>query len=282
MHSGRRVGEHGEPGFAEHLGPRVDQVQLDIVPGEDAGELQPDVPGTEDRHRGDGPQRLEQDGHLAAAALRAVLGRGALRQLAGHQLGHRGRVRQLRARSLDRDRLDVPAADRAPRAGRAHHHLRARPARRVAANRGEGYEYGGLAGRSEADDRVQPEPISHAPPRVASAPGGLMRRRSPRPARDPEGARPGKSLDHINTARVAGGLVARLLDRPEHCLGGSRAGQVHARAGLPEGRGRLAQRLTDRERQHQRRLPDRLGAVHGTRLGGVAQQRDVERLGHIG
>ena len=58
----------------ELLLARVDQVQLEVVAGQDPGQLEPDVPDAEDGHRTAPRQRLEQHVDLAAAALPPVLG----------------------------------------------------------------------------------------------------------------------------------------------------------------------------------------------------------------
>ena len=50
-------------------------------------------------------------------------------------------------------------------------------------------------------------------------------------------------------------------------------GEVDAGARRPERRRSLAQRLAHRERQHQRRLADRLGAVDRAVLVGALEQR---------
>ena len=75
------VAVHPRHGVLDHdpvelAGPRVDQVQLDVVASQHQRQLGADVPDPEDRDRGHRPQRLEQQRDLAAAALHAVLGRG--------------------------------------------------------------------------------------------------------------------------------------------------------------------------------------------------------------
>ena len=75
VHPGRRVVEHAEPVVTQLVGAGVDQVELEVVTGEDAGELETDVADPEDRDRRHHRERFEQDLHLAAAALLAVLGR---------------------------------------------------------------------------------------------------------------------------------------------------------------------------------------------------------------
>ena len=71
------------------------------------------------------------------------------------------------------------------------------------------------------------------------------------------------------------------LHRPEHGLGRGRAAQVDAVPRRPERRRRLPQRLPHAERQHQRRLADRLRPVHRPVLGRPLQQRHPEVLGHL-
>ena len=70
----QRVVEAGQPVVGELVGPGVDQVQLEVVAGEDPRQLQPDVADAEDRHGGHHRERLEQQRHLTAAALPAVVG----------------------------------------------------------------------------------------------------------------------------------------------------------------------------------------------------------------
>ena len=69
---GDGVVEDGQHLGRQLLGPGVDQVQLQVVPGQDPGQLETDVPDPEDRDRGQHGKRLEQESHLAAAALDAV------------------------------------------------------------------------------------------------------------------------------------------------------------------------------------------------------------------
>ena len=49
VHGGDRVAEHIEPVGGELFRTRIDQVQLEIVPGEDARKFQPDMAYAEDR-----------------------------------------------------------------------------------------------------------------------------------------------------------------------------------------------------------------------------------------
>ena len=47
------VVEDRQPRGVELLGARVDEVQLEVVAGQDPGQLEPDVPDAEDRDRRD-------------------------------------------------------------------------------------------------------------------------------------------------------------------------------------------------------------------------------------
>ena len=76
VHARHGVVEHGEAGRAELVLARVDEVQLEVVPGQDPGQLEPDVAEAEDRHRRRDRERLEQHVDLTAAALATVLGAG--------------------------------------------------------------------------------------------------------------------------------------------------------------------------------------------------------------
>ena len=72
----------------------------------------PTWPDPEDRDRGYDGQRLEQQGHLAAAALHAVLDGRLVGERHREQLGaRRPASREQRAGPLDRGRLEVAAAD---------------------------------------------------------------------------------------------------------------------------------------------------------------------------
>ena len=66
-------GHVGQPELVELLGPGVDQVQPDLQPGQDPGQLEADVPDAEDRHRRPHREGFQQQPDLAAAALPAVL-----------------------------------------------------------------------------------------------------------------------------------------------------------------------------------------------------------------
>ena len=73
-----RVGQRRERVVGEVLRPRVDEVEVEVVAGQDPRQLEADVADPEDRHAGHHGQRLEQHRHLAAAALHAMLVSGAL------------------------------------------------------------------------------------------------------------------------------------------------------------------------------------------------------------
>ena len=100
------------------VGARVDQVQLQVVPGQDAGQLEADVPQPEDRDGRHHRQGFEQHRHLAAAALHAVLVRRLVRQRDGAAAPAPARATSISSRArADRDGLEVAAADRAPGLG---------------------------------------------------------------------------------------------------------------------------------------------------------------------
>ena len=123
-----RVGEHREALGGELVGPGVDQVQVEVVAGQDARQLQADVAHPEDRDGGRHGQGFEQDRHLAAAALDAVL---AGRLVGEGHANVSGRPPPLRRSRRAREtatasRFPPPIE---PHAGRRHDHLGARLAR---------------------------------------------------------------------------------------------------------------------------------------------------------
>ena len=83
-HLGQRRMVHLDPGDGvgqprhrrgvELLLARVDEVEVEVVPAEDAGQLVTDVAHAEDGDAGRDGQGLEEDADLAAAALPPVLG----------------------------------------------------------------------------------------------------------------------------------------------------------------------------------------------------------------
>ena len=75
-----RQRERASRGRGQLIRPRVDQMQLDVVPGQDPRELEPDMADPEDRHRRHHRQRLEQQLHLTAAALNTMLVRRFVRR----------------------------------------------------------------------------------------------------------------------------------------------------------------------------------------------------------
>ena len=146
VHGGDGIGQRAQRLGVQVLGAGVDQVQVEVVAGQDAGELEADVADAEDRHARHDGQRLEQHGDLAAAALHAVLDRAALseRWLSNDS----GRVppdREQRPRTPYGLGLEVAATDRAPRTPRGDDHLGPGLARGVAADVGHRDEDAGLA-----------------------------------------------------------------------------------------------------------------------------------------
>ena len=73
LHVGRPGGHVGQPELVELLGPGVDQVQPDLQPGQDPGQLEAHVPDSEDRHGRPYREGFQQQPDLAAAALPAVV-----------------------------------------------------------------------------------------------------------------------------------------------------------------------------------------------------------------
>ena len=134
----------GQPDPVQLLRARVGQQQPDRQPGQDARQLVADVPEAE--HGDDRPdrERLEQQADDAAAALAAVLGPGVRAELdLAHLRFARPGLDQLPGPG-DGGRLQVAAADAAPGAVAADHHLGAGLARRVAAHLGHGHQHAGL------------------------------------------------------------------------------------------------------------------------------------------
>ena len=76
---GRSAGDVGQPELVELVGAGIDQVQLDLQPGQDPGQLVADMADAEDRDHRPGRQRFQQQRDLAAAALPAVLDCGRAR-----------------------------------------------------------------------------------------------------------------------------------------------------------------------------------------------------------
>ena len=138
------------------LGPGVDQVQVEVVAGQDAGELETDVADPEDRDRRYHGQRLQQHRHLAAAALDAVLDRRLVGQVALERLGPGPAGREQRPRTAYGLGLEVAAADRPRWSPGGDDHLGAGLARGVAADVGHRDEHAGLAGGAEVGHRLPP------------------------------------------------------------------------------------------------------------------------------
>ena len=115
VHGGDGVGQRAERLGVQVLGAGVDQVQVEVVAGQDAGQLEADVADAEDRHARHHGQRLEQHGDLAAAALHAVLDRRLVRQVARRTTRAGAAALEQRPRTAYGLGLEVAAADRAPR-----------------------------------------------------------------------------------------------------------------------------------------------------------------------
>ena len=116
---GDRVGERPgrarltEASGSEHLRARVDEVQLHLLPREDACELEADVSEAEDRDGWHSADRFEQHGDFASAALDAVFGRDPVVEGEGEKSRLTGPFVEHLARTLDRRRLEIAAPDRA-------------------------------------------------------------------------------------------------------------------------------------------------------------------------
>jgi hypothetical protein len=176
---------------------RVHEVQLDVVAGQHPRQLAADVAEPEDRDRATHRLGLQQQGHLAATALPAVVGAGDVVERHGDLLGGHGLVGELGAGPGDGGLLEVAAADGSPRGGLGHDHLGARLAGCVAADRGDGDQHRRLPVTAQGDERVEPADVgsrggggagsvSHGrAPDWRSAPnggGGLGHRRAAGPA----------------------------------------------------------------------------------------------------
>ena len=163
VHVGDRVVEDGQSLGGQLLGARVDEVQLEVVPGEHPRELESDVADAEDRHRGHDQQRLEQQADLTATALHAVLERRLVRQRDLEDLRSGGSLGDHRPGALDGDGLEVAAADRVPGRVGGDDHLGAGLARRMTAHRRDGDEYADLPLLAEPLDRLHPLHRDHTP-----------------------------------------------------------------------------------------------------------------------
>ena len=151
-----RVGEWSECHIAELLRPGVDQVQVELVPGQDAGQLQSDVPNAEDGYRGQDGQRVEQHSYLATAALHSVLDGRLVRQVRSEGRRFGRKLGEQSAGPVDGNRLDVSASDRAPALLRRDHHLRSCRAGRMPANGCKRHQHPRLPAGAQALDRRKP------------------------------------------------------------------------------------------------------------------------------
>ncbi len=85
--AGDGVVETDQPTRLDRVAARVDEMQLEVVAGQDAGELEPDVADPEDRHGGHHGQRFEEQLDVAPAALAPVGGVGLVAEPYRHRLG---------------------------------------------------------------------------------------------------------------------------------------------------------------------------------------------------
>src|SRR5690606_8303900 len=190
-------------GAVELPGPRVDEVDGQRVPGEDACELQAHVPGPEDRDGRAGGQRLEQHGDLPAAALAPVAGGDAVVEREHEGLRGAGPGGEQLAGAVDDRRLEVSAPDGVVGARGGDDHLRPGLPGGVPAHRGDGGEHGGGALGSRAGECVEPvhqpsvlratvAPLPADPAPTVRCP--VSRAPSPSPARPlpPWAVRPGR------------------------------------------------------------------------------------------
>ena len=273
---GRRRGTASRSAV-ELVGPGVDQVQLEVVPGEDPGQLEPDVTDAEDRDRRD---------HRAAARAAACTSPPqhcrpcSVRRLVVERHRHRlGRGRPA-SPSSSRARVDrrSPRGCRrrcCPRRRRRTTTILAPASRgRVPAHVGDGDQHARARVAPQVLDRGQP--VHHGTSAratcsdrgcsgSASGPAGRVRRRAARRRR--------------GRARCRAG-PARSPSRPPRASPARRGRRWCPAARTRPPPARSASRT--RERQHQRRLADRLGAVDRAVLVGPLEQGDVELLGHLG
>ena len=198
---------------------RVDEVQVHVVARQDARQLDADVPQTEDGDGRDHGERLEEDLHLAAAALTAVL---RARPVAERELeplrGGPARGEQVAGPRGCRG-LEVAAADAAPGRVRGDDHLGPGRAGRVPAHRHQGDEYPGSALTPQPVDCREPAGghRSTSPAWAATSECGRSGwRRSP--ASGWSGTMPGSALDGAPLLRMPAGR----LERPPDRLGGRR------------------------------------------------------------
>ena len=134
-----------EPDPVQLLRARVDEQQPDRQPGQDARQLVADVAQAEQRDDRPDRERFEQQADDAAAALAAVLVPRVRVELGLAHLRCGGPGLDQLPGPGDGSRLQVAAADAAPGAVPADHHLRAGLARRVPAHLGHGHQHAGLA-----------------------------------------------------------------------------------------------------------------------------------------
>ncbi len=154
----------------QHLGSRIDQVQLELLAREDAGELETHMPQTEDRDRRDDADRFEQHRDFSSAALHTVVGHGLVAQGEREQPWFVFALSEHLARQVDRGRLEVSAPHRTEQPSRRDDELRPAVARRMPSHGREGHEHSGrtrLAQPPELVDPVHCRPLYRAP--VASS-----------------------------------------------------------------------------------------------------------------
>ena len=246
--------------------PRVDQVQLDVVAGRGSGPAR----GRRARRRRSRPrarpQRFEQDGHLAAAALDAVLvGRLVERDVivsgAAVAVASIARARSTAVAS----RLPPPMLPQ--RAVARDDHLGAGLARRVAAHRRHGDEHAGPAARGAA---------ARPPPASASRPASLGRLSSA--AGSDRGYRPSARVPAAARRRRRRACTAQ-----NTASGVAGRGQLHAGARpdrTPPPPARSASRTL--KASISGGSPTALEPYTAAVLGGPLEQRDAELLGHLG
>ena len=190
-------------------------MQVEVVTGQDARELEADVADAEDGHGGDDRQRLEQHRDLAAAALHAVLqgclvGEVALERLRPGAAGlHQG------PRAAYRLRLEVAAADRPGGRGRADDHLGAGLAGGVTAHVGQRDQDAGLAGTAEVGHRLPPGGHRRTADRARSsaqytASGVAGEASSTEVPSGPNAAHAARSASRTENASISGGSPTAL------------------------------------------------------------------------
>ncbi len=255
-------------------GARVDQVQLEVVAGEDAGQLEPDVA----RRRRSRPPGRPRSGssstvtsppqHCRPCSVRAL---SLSASVSGS--GSPGGPRAARARAGTRGLLEVAAADGAPRSAGGDDHLGAGLARRVAAHRRR--RVTSTPGRRSPRSRsTAASQCTVSLPTRSGRPARSAGAASARAGRAGPGTTPGRPLGDV----AAGGEPPPRPARPPRTPPPGSPGDARSTLvpGGPNAATAWRSASRTREGEHERRLADRLGAVDHAVLVGALEQRDVE------